>query len=170
MIELRAQGRKLLGVVVRYGAPGQGGTERFESGAFIGLFQGSADVMLNVQHQRARPLARYPGSMALHDGPEELRMAATLPETRDADDVLALVESRVLVGLSVGFVALSERWDGDQRIIERATLDHIAVVDRPSYPDSTVATRAGVRFWQLPGRYPSTEGAYKRSSRVRRWL
>ena len=174
-IELRAEGRKLLGVVVRYGSPGEGGQEMFQAGAFRGMFQGDADVMLNVQHQRGRALARYPGTMVLHDSPTEMRMVATLPATRDADDVLTLVRARVLVGLSVGFVAITQRWSGDQRIIERAALDHIAVVDRPSYPDSQVDARAGgVRFWQLPGGYQGTgearNVAHRRSSRVRRWL
>lgn len=175
-IELRVQGRRLLGTVVRYGAPGEGGLEQFEAGAFQ---DGLDDVLLNVQHQRARPLARYPGSMTLRDTAEALTMEAVLPETRDADDVLALVKGRVLVGLSVGFLALSERWERDVRIVERATLDHVAVVDRPSYPDSVVDARAyggGVRFWQLPGpgrgrwtQHPEKRDLW-RPPRVRQWL
>ena len=171
VVSLRVQGRRLLGTVVRYGAPGQGGMEQFAPGAFVG---GLDDVLLNVQHRRDRPLARYPGSMTLTDGAEALTMEAAMPETRDGDDALTLVKARVLVGLSVGFVALSERWERDVRIIERATLDHVAIVDRPSYPDSRVDARAGVRFWQLPGGYQGTgaapNSAHRRSSRVRRWL
>ena len=181
-LELRVQGRRLLGTVVRYGAPGEGGMERFQAGAFSEQLRQEPglgnDVMLNVQHQRARPLARYPGAMTLRDTAEALTMEATLPETRDADDVLALVKGRVLVGLSVGFVALSERWERDVRIVERATLDHVAVVDRPSYPDSMVDARAyggGIRFWQLPG--PGASPAWRQAHtqrravyRVRQWL
>ena len=179
MMELRVQGRRLLGTVVRYGAPGEGGMERFQAGAFSEQLRQEpglgTDVMLNIQHQRARPLARYPGSMVLIDGPQALIMEASLPETRDGDDALTLVKARVLVGLSVGFVALSERWEHDIRIVERATLDHVAVVDRPSYPDSTVDARAGMRFWQLPG--PGPAPAWRRAHpqrravyRVRQWL
>lgn len=170
VIELRVQGRKLLGTVIRYGAPGEGGMERFQAGAFasqLGQEPGlGTDVMLNVQHQRARPLARFPGNMVLTDSADALTMEARLLETRDADDVLAMVRAGVLVGLSVGFVALSERWENDVRIVERATLDHVAVVDRPSYPDSMVDARSGLRFWQLPGR--GYDPAYV-SGRTARW-
>lgn len=172
MIELRVQGRRLLGTVVRYGAPGEGGSEQFAPGAFR---DGLGDVLLNVQHRRDRPLARFPGTMVLTDGPEALTMEAVLPETRDGDDALSLVKARVLVGLSVGFVALSERWERDVRIVERATLDHVAVVDRPSYPDSVVDARAGVRFWQLPGpgpapRWRQVQPQRRAVYRVRQWL
>ena len=172
MIELRVQGRRLLGTVVRYGAPGEGGGEQFAPGAFRG---GLDDVLLNVQHRRDRPLARHPGTMVLTDSPDALTMMATLPETRDGDDALSLVKARVLVGLSVGFVALSERWERDVRIVERAMLDHVAVVDRPSYPDSVVDARQGVRFWQLPGPGPAPRWRRANPSRhsvyrVRQWL
>ena len=179
MIELRVHGRRLMGTVIRYGSAGEGGQERFQSGAFAHQLSQEpglgTDVMLNVQHQRARPLARFPGNMALRDGPEALTMEARLLETRDADDVIAMVRAGVLVGLSVGFMALSERWENDVRIVERATLDHVAVVDRPSYPDSTVDARSGMRFWQLPG--PGPAPAWRRAHpqrravyRVRQWL
>ena len=175
MIEIRVQGRRLLGTVVRYGAPGESGMETFQAGAFAG--GGLDDVMLNLQHQRGRMLARHPGTMTLRDGPEALTMEAALPETRDCDDVLALVKSRVIVGLSVGFVALSERWERDVRIIERATLDHVAVVDRPSYPHSVVDARdrSGLRFWQLPGpgagpRWRQANPQRRAVYRVRQWL
>ena len=55
--------------------------ERFESGAFGDL--ATADVLLNAQHQRAVPLARTGGGgLVLLDTLMELRIDATLPETR----------------------------------------------------------------------------------------
>lgn len=185
MIELRAEGRRLIGTAIRYGSAGDPGavafSEEFARGAFARfLGDPSADVMLNVQHDRRRPLARYPGTMQLRDGDESLEMVAVLPETRDADDVLTMVRARVLIGLSVGFVAESDRMQGDRRIVERARLDHIAVVDRPAYQTSTVDARewaadngaGGVRFWQYwsPGTTERRESAFMRTSRVRRWL
>ena len=96
--------------------------------------------------------------MSLTDTPSELRVSAVLPATRDADDTLALVAARVLRGLSVEFRAVSERMDGNVRVIERAELHAIGVVDTPAYDDSTIST--------MRAKYP-TRGD-KRSRRV--WL
>lgn len=185
--ELRAEGRRLTGTVIRYGSVGVPGavafSEEFARGAFarqLGKREHPEAVMLNVQHDRRRPIARWPGTMALTDGPDALRMVAVLPETRDADDVLALVRSGVMVGLSVGFVADSDRMQGDRRIVERATLDHIAVVDRPAYQTSTVDARewasangnGGIRFWGYWGTGEAPNSAHNATSKVirRLWL
>ena len=139
-VELRQEGRRLSGTAITYGSEAQilGFRERFESGAFGDV--SALDILLNRQHDRARPLARTGGGgLKLRDSAERLRIEATLPETRDADDVLALVKAGVLRGLSLEFNAVRERWAGDLRIISRATLRAVGVVDRPAYPDSTVA-------------------------------
>lgn len=176
MIELRVEGRRLLGTVIRYGEVGDPGfPEAFERGAFRGR---ANDVLLNVHHDRKQLIARAPGTLTLHDGPTELRMEAALPSTRLADDVITLVRARVLVGLSVGFQALRERMDAaDVRIIERARLDHIAVCDRPAYHGSRVYARGapdGLRIWQGWGdvaRAMSTPvGNRVDVVRKRRWL
>lgn len=141
-VELRAdpEGRRLSGVAVRYGDVAPGFEERFEPGAFGDVDR--ADVVLNVQHDRGRPLARTGGGgLSLEDAGDALRMAATLPVTREADDTLALVRAGVLRGLSVEFRPLQERSEGGVRIVERAALSGLAVVDRPAYPASTVAAR-----------------------------
>ena len=73
------------------------GNERIEAGAFNPL----GDVLLNRQHERSAPLARTGGGgLELTDTAEGLRIAASLPATRDADDVLELVRRRILRGLS----------------------------------------------------------------------
>ena len=69
-------------------------------------------------------------------------MRATLPETREADDTLALVRAKVLRGLSVEFLAQRERVVAGVRVIERGTVYGLAVVDSGAYPDATVAARA----------------------------
>ena len=172
MIELRAEGRRLIGTVIRYGEVGDPGfPEAFQRGAFK---EGVADVLLNLQHDRRAMLARTPTTLLLMDGAEELRMIATLPQTRLADDVLALVNARVLRGLSVGFHAIRERLEGDRRIIERAMLDHIAVCDRPAYAGSRVDARnAPLRIWGVHGYRDGSEsgstGSYERP-KVKRWL
>ena len=138
-VELRHEGRTLSGVAVHYGSEARilDFRERFVPGAFGDL--SGADVLLNVQHQRTRPIARTgAGGLELRDSADRLEIEATLPSTRDADDVLALVEARVLRGLSLEFRASKETWSGSLRTIESARLYGVAVVDKPAYGSSTV--------------------------------
>ena len=65
-------------------------------------------------------------------------MRNSAADTRDADDTLALIRGGVLRGLSLEFSAVSERMEGQTRIVERAELRGLAVVDRPAYSDSLV--------------------------------
>ena len=144
--ELRADGRQLSGVVIRYGDVARlpWGRETFESGAFGDV--AALDAVLNVQHDRSRPLARTGGGgLVLEDSADALRMRADLPDTRDAADTLTLVRSGVLRGLSMEFGALRERQDGQLRIVQRASLGGFGVVDRPAYKGSEVHARAEIR-------------------------
>ena len=142
--ELRADPDKRIieGTAMRYGSIADLGAfrERFEPGAFGDV--SAADVILNRQHERNNPLARTGGGgLELTDG-AALQVRAVLPETRAADDVLALVRAKVLRGLSVEFRAVSERFEAGIRIISRAALRAIGVVDQPAYGDSLVAVAA----------------------------
>ena len=114
--------------------------ERFEPGAFGDL--SGADVILNRQHLRAAPLARTGGGgLTLADGPDALRMSADLPETREAADALTLVRAGILRGLSVEFRALRERIERGVRVIVRAKLIRIGLVDEPAYKGAGVEAR-----------------------------
>ena len=134
------------GVLLRYGdvATLPWGRERFEPGAFGDVTR--ADVILNSHHERARPLARTGGGgLELIDTREALNIRATLPITQDANDTIALILGGVLRGLSLEFSAVAERMEGQTRIVERAELRGLAVVDRPAYSDSLVQARAELR-------------------------
>lgn len=141
--EIRQEGaRRIAGVGIPYGETAElpFGRERFEAGAFGDV--SAADVILNRQHERGTPLARTGGGgLVLSDGPDALRFAATLPETRDADDTLILVKSGVLRGASVEFRAIAERLESGVRVIERAALGGIGIVDKPAYAAATVEAR-----------------------------
>ena len=139
--ELRAdsESRQLTGLALpwetetRFG----GSLERFTRGSA----QPSGDAILNVQHDRTRLLARQPSTLTLESRQDGLYMAADLPETREADDALALVRSGVLTGLSVEFVASRERFTGGVRVVERATVMGLAVVPRAAYPSTSIEAR-----------------------------
>ena len=55
--------------------------------------------------------------------------------------MIELVRTGVLRGLSVEFAALAETMEGNVRVISRARLGAIAVVDEPAYPASEVEAR-----------------------------
>ena len=155
-IEVRADGGGLFGVVMPYGqmAALPFGRERFEPRAFGDV--AGLDITLNVQHDRARPIARTGGGgLTLEDTAEALTLRAELLDTREGEDAMANIKGRILRGLSVEFLATRERMEADLRIVERAELRGIGLVDRPAYTGAEVAARARVeraseplrRYW-----------------------
>lgn len=130
------KGRTLHGVLVRYGDTAPNFQERIEPGAFGDV--AGVDAILNVQHRRDRMLVRTGNGLQLTDGPESLRVAATLPNTREADDVLELIRADVLRGFSAEFLPTSTRLEGGVEVVERADLHGLAVVDKPAYPDARI--------------------------------
>ena len=139
---IEVEGRNLRGVGIRYGeiARMPFGKERFLPRAF-GDTSG-LDVRLNVQHNRDRLIARTPGTLQLADGPDALRVMATLPETREADDALTLVRAGVLRGLSLEFRAGDAPIIDGVRTVRRAGLLAFGLVDTPAYHGSTVEARS----------------------------
>ena len=125
------EGRTLTGMALPFEVEARVGTmrERFARGSV----QSTGEAVLNRQHQRAVPLAREPETLTFEVRDNGLWMSATLPETRESDDTLALVKARVLRGLSVEFVAKRERFDSGVRVIEAATVYGLAVVDSGAY-------------------------------------
>ena len=136
--------------------------ERFVPGSLI-----TSDVVLNVQHERSRPIARTGAGLLLKDGPESLQMTALLPETTEARDTLTLVSSGVLRGLSVEFETVAEHEENGVRVIDMANLSGLAVCDRPAYPGSTVEARAKGRAISGKIPYNQTE-TIANSGRVRK--
>lgn len=135
--------RVIEGVALRYGEVAELpiGRETFERGAFGDI----GDVILNVQHDRSRPLARTGGGGLELIDDDELSVRAVLPQTRDADDVLELINQRVLRGLSIEFRQAKGRFamEGGRDVlrISSAVLTGVGVVDRPAYEKSILKKR-----------------------------
>ena len=152
-VEVRAddEGRVLRGTAVTYGdvANLPFGRERIEAGAFAPI----GDVILNASHDRSTPLARTAGAgLELADSGERLAFSATLPETRAADDILTLVRTGVMRGASIEMRVTGQRFESGVRIIERATLAAIGIVDSPAYPQSEIEARRKVHQEAAPKR------------------
>ena len=140
--ELRvADGRILEGVAMIYGSTAVIAGGAFEESFEVGAFDPIGDVTLDNSHNRERVIGRTGANMTLTDGPERLEFRAEIPRTRDGDDVLELVKHNIFRNCSVSFVPLSERMEGERRIIEKAELRAIAICDRGAYASTSVSTR-----------------------------
>ena len=137
--ELRAEGRRLSGTVMRYGDISPSHRERFVPGAL----RLAESVHLDLHHDVERAVAWHPGGgLALANGRDVLTMRAELPPIPAADRALAEIRAATGgMGLSVEFKALRERQDGGLRVIEDAILSGIGIVRSPSYSDAKVEAR-----------------------------
>ena len=132
---LENEGRILSGTALHYQEVTDFGhlKETFLPGAFDPL---PGDLILNRQHNRNILLARTPETLRVINSPEKLALSATLPETTEANDVLTLVRSKVLRGLSIEFRAITEDFIGGVRTISKAHLAGFGVVDKGQYSGS----------------------------------
>ena len=127
-LECRVAGRTLVGEAIRYREQSRDRAELFEPGSLQPVYP----VTLNLQHDPERRIATTEdGSLRLSDSPEALRIEADL---REGSAELALVRRGALTGLSIEFHAISERRNaGGLRVLDRAALPAIGLVDRGSY-------------------------------------
>ena len=136
--ELRAEGRRLTGVVMKYGDVSPSHRERFEPGAL----RMAESIHLDWNHDPERAVAWFPGGgLAIENGRDSVTMRAELPPIPAADKAIAEIKAGRANGLSVEFRAVKERRDGDIRVIEDAILSGIGIVKAPSYGGSRVEAR-----------------------------
>ena len=112
------------------------------------------DVWLDLGHDRSRVLTWKGAGLELIDGPEALRMRATLPRNPLADMALEDVASGKRKGLSVEFTASRETREAQTgiRVVESGKMYGIGLVPKPSYPSASVSEirQAG----RLSGAFP----------------
>ena len=117
------------------------GRERFSVFAFDRYLRSGRGTRLNLQHDDALTIGSTGDVLTLADSPAELRMVAEFPAGDAYDSVLALVGDGLTNGLSVEFRALNERLTNGVRVIQRATLPALGIVDDPAYSASGVEVR-----------------------------
>ncbi len=143
----------ITGVLVAYGVAEDMGDYRelVRPGAFGQVAE--RDLIVNLQHQRERPVARTGAGLEIRDTAAELRASVEPPDTTTGRDVRELVRLRVLRGFSVEMRVRGDQWDRASRLrtIERADLLDLALVDRPGYASAVIA-----RAWEPPD--PETAG------------
>lgn len=134
--EIRLAGNTLRGTVLNYNELTyvDGRAESFMPGAFTPLGR----VPLNLQHDTATEILPS-GAFELIDSQERLEIRA---ELKPSSAFLRLVQRGALNGFSVEFFAQSEKRNGSTRVIEKAKLDAIGLVDVPQYRGSKAEVRA----------------------------
>ena len=138
-VEFRAEGNGTLsGVLIPYGVASD------VSGLFRETFRAGSirygnSVLVNRQHDRARPLARLGSGLTLSDSPESLRASVVLPDTTEGRDCGVLVTAGICRGLSAEFRAIREDWPtSGERVILEAELIGLAIVDEPMHSGAVI--------------------------------
>ena len=136
--EARMSGRTLAGPVLVYGDVSPEHRERFDPGALAPV----AAVALNIQHDPAMVILAA-GEYELTDGPGALELRADLPEHSAA---VQLVRRGALRGFSIEYRSIEVSNVAGVRVVRRAELLGIGLVDTPAYPRSRPELRCA-----LPG-------------------
>ncbi|MBY6119820.1 HK97 family phage prohead protease [Mameliella alba] len=163
------------------GRTGRPRKERIASRAFsYRVEEPEEDIHLLVGHSYDRPLAsRGAGTLVLEDTAEALTFTATIApamqEVSYVRDVLAAIDSGLILGLSPGFrlpprraVPVSEKITDEGsdpangkhnaiiRTVLQALLYELSLVTRPAYPEAQIESRN----WQPEAR-PARSAAYR---------
>ena len=142
-VELRREGRRIVGPAMVYGDRSPTHRERFEVGAFREDLADKRTRWLDTEHRVREVIAWSPdGGMVLTENDRGLHVDALIPAIPAGDRALADIALRRLGGLSVEFKPLAESRDADgTRVIAKARLNGVGVVRSPSYPASSVEVR-----------------------------
>ena len=108
--------------------------ERFESGCFGEI----SDVLVNIQHQRTKPVARQGEGLELVNSETILSASVDLDGTPNGEECRAMIDKKILRGFSSEFVCNVDEWNGNKRVIKEAELCGIGIVDKPAYCGSTI--------------------------------
>jgi HK97 family phage prohead protease len=167
----KATERILAGISVPYDTPtfirerGYEYWEEFQRGAFAKSIQEASNPFkLNILHERQR----LPIGVALvtREDTAGLYQEFRVSRTTTGDEVMALLEDGVPLGLSIGFAPVKQRGTEHEGRVWRteAALKETSVVNEPAYADAQVL---GVRYANLNEEVeaehsepdPPTEGA-----------
>lgn len=119
--------------------------ERIAPGAFNETLRSAGDVKLYYNHDTSMPLARTrSGTLSLRSDRQGLAFDAQLPDTTLGNDVRVLLERGDLSGeMSFGFFVEEDSWNKSrtERLVKRAKLVEISVVQDAAYPQTNSSLR-----------------------------
>ena len=140
------EGRQLIGLAAPYGSETRIADfrESIAPGAFTRTLVENRDILALVDHDPGRVLGRTrSGSLSLTETDAGLEYRITLPDTTTGNDLRALAQRGDLGGVSMGFVAKRDSWDGELRTLHEVELHEISIVQaHAAYPTTTVSLRS----------------------------
>lgn len=140
------EGRQLVGLAAPYESETRIGEFRevIARGAFTRTLSESRDILALCDHDPAKVLGRTrSGTLELRETVRGLEFRLQLPETTIGRDLRELASRGDLGGVSFGFRAVRDSWEGDLRTLHEVELHEISIVSAwPAYPDTTVALRS----------------------------
>ena len=125
--------------------------EYIAPGAFTASLARRDEVTANVMHRGGLDTLGSTGAATLRLSEDGMGLLADidLPDTQAGRDVFALVKRKDLRKMSFAFETVAEKverakqqGEPDVRTLLEVRLFDVAVVDRPAYPDTTVAVRS----------------------------
>ena len=156
------EGRQLTGLAAPYGSETRIADFRevIAPGAFTRTLAENRDILALVDHDAGKVLGRTrSGTLELRETAEGLAYRLALPDTSSGNDLRTLAQRGDLGGVSMGFVATRDSWEGDLRTLHEVELHEISIVQaHAAYPTTTVSLRS---------RHP---GARDRLGVLRYWL
>lgn len=140
-----ASGRTLTGYVATFGSEARIGhfTESIRPGAFADSLTSGRDILALLDHKPDTLLGRTKsGTLSLREDAKGLAFDLKLPDTQAGRDLIALAERGDLGGMSFGFIAKDEEWNGDRRELRSVELHEISVVQSwPAYQQTEINLR-----------------------------
>jgi len=152
------EGRQLVGLAAPYESETRIGKfrERIARGAFTRTLSESRDILALSDHDPAKVLGRTKsGTLQLEETAQGLQFRLQLPDTTIGRDLRELAQRGDLGGVSFGFHAIKDSWEGELRTLHEVELHEISIVQSfPAYTDTTVSLRSRpiVMLWIDPRR------------------
>lgn len=141
------EGKTLSGIAAPYGRETRIGSFRevIAKGAFTRTLTEQRDILALADHDPARVLGRTSsGTLELEeDAVHGLRFRLQLPDTSIGRDIQTLAQRGDLGGMSFGFRAVKDSWEGELRTLHEVELHEISVVQSwPAYTDTSISLRS----------------------------
>lgn len=139
------EGRQLVGLAAPYGAETRIADFRevIAPGAFTRTLSEGRDILALVDHDPGKVLGRTKsGTLELTETAEGLEFRLALPDTTTGNDLRALAQRGDLGGVSFGFIATRDSWNGELRTLHEVELHEVSIVQaHPAYGDTTISLR-----------------------------
>lgn len=114
------------------------------------------DVRALVDHDSAKVIGRMQaGTLRMEADSKGLRVEITPPKTTDAKNIVELIQTGNVTGMSFAFRTIEDNWryeDGEPlREVIDMRIREVSIVSFPAYPQTDVALRSLAGFRQMSG-------------------